>query len=402
MDHQNSILTQIKPCNISKPYIFVSYSSSDWETVWTDVLRFQCDGYNVWLDEKNLDKTKNSWKEDALRAINSRRCQLVLFYVSATSLCSEPCLGELRETRSERTLTNHLDPLSFVAIDVEPIGNIIDFCRQVHMRLDDEIEDEKEFERKAQALKDLRTEFFSGNNDRVRVHPRNETNRKGDYYEDIEHSFPDKTRLNPPEPSVAPPVSEPVIPDPPISEPPVSEPPVSEPSVSGPAVPTTEGSHESGAGPVDEPKKEKRLFSATGDITYTLYGVEHTGSQAEMMWNFFREVLRRHPEQVQGLPEQQGMNCASAVNYADPQNKGAGMPSYFKACRFFTFPGGESVCIGTAYNNTDKLKKMALLLSICGEDPSIFSSKQVELPDLSAPRRKGGRPRKTAGPDSAV
>lgn len=74
------------------------------------MLRFQRDGYNVWLDEKNLDKTKNSWKEDALRAINSRRCQLVLFYVSATSLCSEPCLGELRETRSERTLTNHLDP----------------------------------------------------------------------------------------------------------------------------------------------------------------------------------------------------------------------------------------------------------------------------------------------------
>lgn len=108
------------------------------------------------------------------------------------------------------------------------------------------------------------------------------------------------------------------------------------------------------------------------------------------MWDFFREVLWRHPEQIQGLPEQQGMNCASAVNYADPQNKGAGMPSYFRVCRFFTFPGGESVCIGTSYNNTDKLKKMALLLSICGEDPSIFSSKQVELPDLSAPRRRGG------------
>ena len=42
-------------------------------------------GYNVWLDEKNRDKTKASWTEDALAAISDLDCLLVVFYVSQYS-----------------------------------------------------------------------------------------------------------------------------------------------------------------------------------------------------------------------------------------------------------------------------------------------------------------------------
>ena len=61
-----SILDQIRPCDMDRPYVFISYSSPDKELVWQDVLTFQNMGYNVWLDERNLDKTKASWKDDAL------------------------------------------------------------------------------------------------------------------------------------------------------------------------------------------------------------------------------------------------------------------------------------------------------------------------------------------------
>lgn len=195
MESLSGVLSRIRPCDTRQPYIFISYSSADRETVWRDVLQFQQNGYNVWLDEKNLDKTKDSWKEDALQAIHGRRCRLLLFYVSASSLCSVPCLRELRETLSERAVMNHNTPVPFVAVDVEEIGNIMAFCDRLHARLQDEIEDDREFEAKAEALQSFKRDFFNGNNDRVRVHPRSEPGRKGDYYEDIQNSFPDKTRL---------------------------------------------------------------------------------------------------------------------------------------------------------------------------------------------------------------
>ena len=62
---------QLKPCDILQPYAFVSYSSRDWFRVCTDVCELQSRGYNIWIDEKNLDKTNRSWKEDALGAIRS-------------------------------------------------------------------------------------------------------------------------------------------------------------------------------------------------------------------------------------------------------------------------------------------------------------------------------------------
>ena len=67
-----------------------------------------------------------------------------------------------------------------------------------------------------------------------------------------------------------------------------------------------------------ETKPLRRQKSVTGDITYTLYGATYTDNQSGMMYRVFREVLKRHPEQIAGLPQQRGMNCASTINYAGP------------------------------------------------------------------------------------
>ena len=63
-------LKQINKCDMDKPFIFISYSAQDCERVYRDAAVFQRYGYNVWIDEKNLDKTKPSWKNDAIEAIN--------------------------------------------------------------------------------------------------------------------------------------------------------------------------------------------------------------------------------------------------------------------------------------------------------------------------------------------
>lgn len=123
-----------------------------------------------------------------------------------------------------------------------------------------------------------------------------------------------------------------------------------------------------------------RQATSTGDIRFTLYGKEYELNQSDMMLTFFAHVLNKHQDIVDELPSYNGMTCVSDVDYSLPKNRKADMPTYFRSCEFFEFANGSYICVGTSYSVVDKLKKMALLLNICGESPEIFSSEQVELP----------------------
>ena len=123
-----------------------------------------------------------------------------------------------------------------------------------------------------------------------------------------------------------------------------------------------------------------RQTTSTGDIRFTLYGKEYELNQSDMMLTFFAHVLNKHQDIVDELPSYNGMTCVSDVDYSLPKNRKADMPTYFRSCEFFEFANGSHICVGTSYSVVDKLKKMALLLNICGESPEIFSSEQVELP----------------------
>ena len=126
------VLREIRPCNTENPYIFISYSSEDKDLVWRDVLEFQRRGYNIWIDEKNLDKTQDSWRYNALPAIEDMDCELVVFYVSRHSLISEGCYLELGKTIEAQTQAIHFGPVKFIAVDVEEIGNIMEFSKTVY------------------------------------------------------------------------------------------------------------------------------------------------------------------------------------------------------------------------------------------------------------------------------
>ena len=123
-----------------------------------------------------------------------------------------------------------------------------------------------------------------------------------------------------------------------------------------------------------------RQATSTGDIRFTLYGKEYELNQSDMMLTFFAHVLNKHQDIVDELPSYNGMNCVSDVDYSLSENRKADMPTYFRSCEFFEFANGSHICVGTSYSVVDKLKKMALLLNICGESPEISSSEQVELP----------------------
>lgn len=191
----NGVLRQIAPCDIERPYIFISYSSADSDLVWRDVLEFQKRGFNIWLDEKNLDKTKSSWKNDALEAVQDIDCRMVVFYVSASSLRSENCYQEMSRTMQPTAVALHRGPVKFIAVEVEQIGDIRKFSERVFEDIQESGQDKSTRQAQAMALDGFMTQFFNSNNEKVRIHPKNELDRKLDYYEEIVAAFPDKTRV---------------------------------------------------------------------------------------------------------------------------------------------------------------------------------------------------------------
>ena len=191
----NGVLRQIAPCDIERPYIFISYSSADSDLVWRDVLEFQKRGFNIWLDEKNLDKTKSSWKNDALEAVQDIDCRMVVFYVSASSLRSENCYQEMSRTMQPTAVALHRGPVKFIAVEVEQIGDIRKFSERVFEDIQESGQDKSTRQAQAMALDGFMTQFFNSNNEKVRIHPQNELDRKLDYYEEIVAAFPDKTRV---------------------------------------------------------------------------------------------------------------------------------------------------------------------------------------------------------------
>lgn len=228
----NEVLKQIRPCNMDESYIFISYSAKDQERVWRDVLKFQRMGYNVWLDEKNLDKTQASWRSDALSAIRDMNCCLMVFYVSRNSLVSQPCYSELACTVEDYTKAVHFGPVKFVAVDVEPINDIVEFSREVYMQIRTKDIPKAEKTTQAITLNSCIEQFFNSNNEKVRVKPIDLPNRKMDYYEEITAAFPDDTRIWEPVEAAAAEPAPAVIPEPaPAPEPVIIPEPTPEPVV---------------------------------------------------------------------------------------------------------------------------------------------------------------------------
>ena len=95
-------------CNTDSPYTFICYNRNDSVSVYTDVLEFRKMGYNIWIDEGNLDGNRDDYREETLRAIESPNCKTVLFYLSKNSILSNPVFEELVHAKEDKvTIRNH-------------------------------------------------------------------------------------------------------------------------------------------------------------------------------------------------------------------------------------------------------------------------------------------------------
>lgn len=177
---------KLLPCDVDSPYVFISYSSEDKELVWSDVVELQSRGYNLWIDEANIDKTKDSWKDDALTAIESSNCILLAFYVSHSSLSSDACLNEIERTRGKQTIRTHFGKVDFFAIECEKINNIGNYIQSRVSQIKDSNLGKEIKDKLIPVLFDFSKKWFTQDNKKVRIHPKIEHGRISDYYEDIE------------------------------------------------------------------------------------------------------------------------------------------------------------------------------------------------------------------------
>lgn len=219
------IIDKIRKCDEDEPYIFISHSSLDHDLVWEDVLEFQRRGYNVWLDEKNVDKTLGSWADTALEAIRTSACTLLVFYASRHSLTSEACLNELNETKTDITKEHHgREELRFLAIEAEPIGDLKQFAKEVDKMVLGNTEKRKEKDKQLSTLGNM-LGIFGNNNARVRVKCKHDPSRaKGlDYYDEILEYCAEAKIYDAVEPSAPSPAAAPATASAPVAEKPRRE-----------------------------------------------------------------------------------------------------------------------------------------------------------------------------------
>ncbi len=388
-------------------YIFVSYKSDNWSKVFKEkVFELRKKGLRVYCD-KNFDDTNRPWLEDM--DTNLEYSSAFLMFLSREYLQSYATLIELLTAikykkqiipvcfeDSSRLISSLRSDFSLIHRTVQMrqgeesrLNNILrskkiqyaDTMQDIYYEYSEKVKQGKLsvmdivkiFEKIFDEI-ELKDNLFEKNIGSL-INTIEDAAQRGENTNVFEAVTEDAPRI-PDVPVKQKSVTEVPSPEEPSSEEPsVEEPSVEEPSSSQPNIPV------------------KKAFSTTGNITYTLYGETYTENQSDMMLRFFAQVLKRHQQIVNELPSYKGMNCASLTDYSTAANVTEEMPSYFRVCRYFQYANGAAICIGTSYSASDKLKKMALLLQITGEDPSVFSSEQVELPVPRSKAEKGSSAR---------
>lgn len=74
------------PCDLTKPFVFISYSHMNAKIVLSDVLELKKRGINIWLDYDRLDGGKDdtdaTWVNKIRETIKNPNCKGIIFYLS--------------------------------------------------------------------------------------------------------------------------------------------------------------------------------------------------------------------------------------------------------------------------------------------------------------------------------
>lgn len=388
---------EFKQCDMEKPYIFISYSKMDSLRVYPLVLKLQKLGYNIWIDTRGLETSVGqNWQDSALESVADSNCKAVFFMVSSNSLKSAPVFAEIMWSQDGRPVlrTHGGKSVTLKIVDTDKDynladGKIKDTVNNIISKDTTPLVDPTDYDTMKRVMV-IDKSLYEGS---IKV-----KTKGGLAYEFYDCLFEQKLGgggnvtlagykdidtiiLNIPNECKCINYSDTGS----MSEPDKPSTPFEDSSASAETLPDQddEGSN-------DEKRKTKSATS-TGDITYSIYGKEYTDNQSNMMLNVFAKVLQKHPDAVSRIladTEKPLIRCVSNTNYELRENKTDSTPSRYNAGCYFDIGGG--IFVGTALNYPEKLRNIAQLLTICGEDHSILQSDQIELPSSVKTRSSGG------------
>ncbi len=120
--NKESLQNQIADFREKEKYIFVSYSSLDWEKVYPIVIDLQKKGINVWIDNELRSEIGNLWYEKVYRTLRSPRCKGVMYFMSENSIGSVPVHNELIFSKGNEFKN---PPTPFMPVDIRDNNNML-------------------------------------------------------------------------------------------------------------------------------------------------------------------------------------------------------------------------------------------------------------------------------------
>lgn len=116
-------ISNIKACDCSKPYIYVSYSTRDGGKVYSDVLALQAAGKNLWIDVPANFNTGEGYNSTIFASLRNENCKGILLYLSEHSATSAQSAKEVCYSVSAAVKKTHENGLPICVVALEDIPN---------------------------------------------------------------------------------------------------------------------------------------------------------------------------------------------------------------------------------------------------------------------------------------
>ncbi|MBP3205853.1 MAG: toll/interleukin-1 receptor domain-containing protein [Lachnospiraceae bacterium] len=381
---------KIKSVDRSKPYVFVSYSKKDAEKVYSIVVSLQEKGVNLWID-KELEATAGiAWNKKAFEAMRNKNCIKLLFFMSTNSFMSIPVCAELEYTHHKAVLASH-DQKSIMIVPVSITE---------HLNLRHVLEECKKLPEINQPIEEKGYEIFKAGAPKIEeeetVFPDSDMETllniiKMDCFENsteitvVSGGDIDSIMTN-----IKPAINQEVNDVEAVSKPAETQHDVEDKSAGESVEKSAEKSadrsecedtDEDADGGEDE-GEGSRSFK---QLVFYILGERMEGNQSDFMILAIGRLLKAHPEAIKSAIAQ--FNCLSDVDYENEHAEG--MPSYFRVCHTVRI-GGQQVCIGTSYGLKEKLRLVARIMHLVGEDPASVRVEGLELPQIKERSAEAG------------
>lgn len=113
-----ALASQLTPCDRSKPFVYVSYSTRDGETVYETVASLQKAGENLWIDVPQNFNTGEGYNSTIFGAIADKNCRGILLFMSEESFTSAQSAKEAAYVKSQAVLDVHGDALPMIGVEL--------------------------------------------------------------------------------------------------------------------------------------------------------------------------------------------------------------------------------------------------------------------------------------------